>query len=411
MRLQIASDIDSRDGVSAKDERLTNMLSETDKDVTFTVVRPGLVLDAEASGVGNGLVVFNGELVSVYGANLTAGVEEQVAGFTSSYKNYNQSVQRIFPWASGFLLVSDDGTGGGYAKVEHTTDFITYATVIDSSSVFYIFNVDLVASNSTYWFMSIEDPDLEENYTLRVDVSLGITLIATSLFYGKIWDGAKFVGNISGDKTATSTDGETWVTGTTRGRDTYASEIAYNGSVYCLIGYSLDGKIWTYTSTDGLLWANETNVTTVASYYVVAITYGAGCFVIAGNNFAYRSTNGFTWSATNPFPGNVAIQQLTYNSASSLFIGVGYYELYADYRTIVTSPDGITWTSFLESFDGMSYKDLCSNGEGFVAVGYEFNAPYDGPHINIATYNDGLSTLLPIGTVTGTHFDFAQSPL
>jgi len=411
MRLPVTPQISTKDGVSNKNARLTNCLKESKKGGDKTVVRPGLVLDAQASGVGNGLVAFNGELVSVYGANLTAGLEEQAAGFTPSYKNYSQSVQRIFQWASGFILVTDDGTGGGYAKVEHTADFVSYTTILDSSSVNYIFNTHQVASNSTYWFMSVEDPDLEENYTLRVDTGLGITLIGTSLFYGTMWDGSKFVGYDLTTRSVTSTDGEAWTTGTLRGRDIYAAKVAYNGSTYCLIGFALDGKIWTYTSTDGLLWANETNVATVSSNYTVAVTYGGGYFVIAGNNFAYRSTNGFTWSAANPFPGNVAIQQLTYNSASSLFIGVGYYELYADYRTIVTSSDGITWTSFLESFDGMSYKDLCSNGEGFVAVGYEVNAPYDGPHINIATYNNGLSTLLPIGTVTGTQFDFAQSPL
>ena len=76
MRLNLASDIDSRDGASAKDESLTNCLKEVKKSGEKAVVRPGLSLDAQASGVGNGLVVFNNELVSVYGATLGFGVEE-----------------------------------------------------------------------------------------------------------------------------------------------------------------------------------------------------------------------------------------------------------------------------------------------------------------------------------------------
>ena len=73
MRLPITPQISTKDGVSAKNARLTNCLKESKKAGDKAVVRPGLVLDAVASGVGNGLVVFNNELVSVYGATLGFG--------------------------------------------------------------------------------------------------------------------------------------------------------------------------------------------------------------------------------------------------------------------------------------------------------------------------------------------------
>lgn len=76
MRLPIVPQISTKDGVSAKNARLTNCLKESKKTGDKAVVRPGLVLDAVASGVGNGLVVFNNELVSVYGATLEIGVGE-----------------------------------------------------------------------------------------------------------------------------------------------------------------------------------------------------------------------------------------------------------------------------------------------------------------------------------------------
>ena len=59
MRLPLVPEIDSRDGTSNKDERLTNALSETDEGVTLAVVRPGLVFEAEGTGVGGGLVAYN----------------------------------------------------------------------------------------------------------------------------------------------------------------------------------------------------------------------------------------------------------------------------------------------------------------------------------------------------------------
>jgi len=70
MRLPLASEIDSRDGVSAKDERLTNVLSESDGGVTFSVVRPGLEAVVTSTGNGNGIADFNGEIITVFGTAL-----------------------------------------------------------------------------------------------------------------------------------------------------------------------------------------------------------------------------------------------------------------------------------------------------------------------------------------------------
>jgi len=73
MRLPLTSDIDSRDGVSAKDERLTNMLGEDDEGIQLTVLRPGLATIATASGAGGGEINFNGVLITVFGTTLGFG--------------------------------------------------------------------------------------------------------------------------------------------------------------------------------------------------------------------------------------------------------------------------------------------------------------------------------------------------
>ena len=73
MRLPIASDIDSRDGASAKDERLTNVLGEDNNGQQMATLRPGLATIATASGAGGGAVNFNNVLISVYGTTLGFG--------------------------------------------------------------------------------------------------------------------------------------------------------------------------------------------------------------------------------------------------------------------------------------------------------------------------------------------------
>ena len=80
MRIPLTSDIDSRDGVSAKDERLTNMLGEDDEGIQLTVLRPGLATIATASGAGGGAVNFNDVLISVYGTTLGFGPAPSTIG-------------------------------------------------------------------------------------------------------------------------------------------------------------------------------------------------------------------------------------------------------------------------------------------------------------------------------------------
>lgn len=73
MRLPLVSDIDSRDGGSNKDERLTNVLSEMDEGVVLACVRPGLATIATASGAGGGAVNYNDVLITVFGTTLGYG--------------------------------------------------------------------------------------------------------------------------------------------------------------------------------------------------------------------------------------------------------------------------------------------------------------------------------------------------
>lgn len=72
MRIPLVTEVDSRDGSSNKDERLTNMLAEQDSEV-MACVRPGLNTLLASSGDGNGLMCFNGQIMHVFGTALKFG--------------------------------------------------------------------------------------------------------------------------------------------------------------------------------------------------------------------------------------------------------------------------------------------------------------------------------------------------
>ena len=80
MRLPVTTDINSRDGVSNRDERLTNTLVENDEGVQYAALRPALESVSSNSGHGNGVVDFQGVLVSVFGATAGAGSTPSTIG-------------------------------------------------------------------------------------------------------------------------------------------------------------------------------------------------------------------------------------------------------------------------------------------------------------------------------------------
>ena len=92
MRLYLTPEVDSRDGSSNKDERLTNVLIENDQGTQLAVVRPGLSSVATSSGNGNGVVNFNGILISVFGTTLGSGTgPTTVSTVTNGIYDFAQS--------------------------------------------------------------------------------------------------------------------------------------------------------------------------------------------------------------------------------------------------------------------------------------------------------------------------------
>lgn len=71
MRLALTPSVETKDGISNKNARLTNCLKESKKTGDKAVVRPGLVLSDTYTGLGNGLIPFDGRLLVIYDDTVT----------------------------------------------------------------------------------------------------------------------------------------------------------------------------------------------------------------------------------------------------------------------------------------------------------------------------------------------------
>lgn len=65
MRLPVVPQISTKDGTSNKNARLTNTLKESKKGGDKAVIRPGLVESTTFSGLGSGLIAFDGRVLTI----------------------------------------------------------------------------------------------------------------------------------------------------------------------------------------------------------------------------------------------------------------------------------------------------------------------------------------------------------
>lgn len=71
MRIPIVPPLSTKDGTANKNARLTNCLKESKKTGDKAVIRPGLVASDSFTGIGSGLIPFDGRLLVIYGDTVT----------------------------------------------------------------------------------------------------------------------------------------------------------------------------------------------------------------------------------------------------------------------------------------------------------------------------------------------------
>lgn len=412
MRLPLTPPLDTRDGVSAKNARLTNCLKESKKGGDKAVVRPGLVLDAVASGVGNGLVVFNNELVSVYGATLGVGFISTPAGVDKQDVTGEFFGNSIVAFGDGYVCVMQNTGDYSSEYVYYTEDFITFTEVWDNAEqgTFYLFGIPVVSGGTCY--LVADDDDTGDPYIMTFTSSLAANFAAGS-FHGSIWTGAKFVGGYSGTQSASSPDGSTW-TPKSYGMSLSGARFAYLDGVYVVSGYN-GSTLYILSCTDATPWAVVNTQASAGGNYNTDVTAGADRFVMVGLNVALYSMDGTTWASAT-LPNDVMMYSVIYHAGLGKFFALADYAFYDSTMPVLMSEDGVAWDDFgiTQSYVSTRGNSIAATDEGVVYVSTvcsDYVCTVPTPTLTTASQTAESSVIVSIDSVATGIYDFAYSPL
>ena len=409
MRLPITPQISTKDGVSAKNARLTNCLKESKKAGDKAVVRPGLVLDAVASGVGNGLVVFNNELVSVYGTTLGFGVTPPAELDSTFYNIAGVQLIDIKAFNGEWICCNAD-------QIYHTSDFVTFTPILTPGD--YETNTESgrqsLATNGTVTVCPFYNLNTDDTGFLSISTSYVETEVVLAYTpYIVIYGGSKFCGMRSTTQSVTSTDGTTWTDGTAFVGSLFSPAIAWSGSMFCLIGTSVANILYARTSSDGLTWTEAVTIKDISgqSNWNTPICWAGDRFVVSGKDWCSTSFDGVTWDTPYfPYPYDFQCKALSYNSSIDTVLAIGMYPIYSNPHTkMISNDNGATWIDTDDvAYNGIDYNDCVEDGTGFIAVG---STVVSGAANNIEVMTSEAGTIPALATITGDYYDFAQSPI
>lgn len=152
----------------------------------------------------------------------------------------------------------------------------------------------------------------------------------TGNLHGVGYGNGLFVG-VGPSAIVSTLDGATWSNRTPAGTFTLNS-VAYGGGNWIAVGNS--GVA--YRSTDGFNWSAAPSTGTANN--LVYVAYGAGTFVAVGaNGTVLTSTNGGdSWTARTSNAGTNVLNGVSYLQGQFIALGTGH--------ALITSPDGTTWT-------------------------------------------------------------------
>jgi len=210
-----------------------------------------------------------------------------------------------------------------------------------------------------------------------------------------IWAGTQFVGlEEPWNKIRTSTDGVNWAES---GSASYElSSIAWSGSKYVAVGENGTIK----TSSDLVTWSSPDAGTTVWLHDVI---WGDGQFIAVGDHTVLTSPDGITWTercnCVGANFGSVAW-------SGSLYVAANYS---GTSNESYTSPDGITWTQNInQHLDLVAWSDSLNLFAGI--SGYDSYTSPDGLTWTQAGHIPATSWLIESLTWDGTQFIVTSEP-
>ncbi|MFZ4456954.1 MAG: T9SS type A sorting domain-containing protein [Bacteroidales bacterium] len=187
------------------------------------------------------------------------------------------------------------------------------------------------------------------------------------------------VGNSgTGNRVMTSPDGITWTSRTSAADNTWKS-VAYGNGKFVAVSYDGTGNR-VMTSPDGITWTSRTSA---ADNQWTSVTYGNGKFVAVAGSGAGKnvmtSPDGIIWTLQTLSSDNYWTS-VTYGNGK--FVAVAMYTPFTSSDRVMTSSDGITWTSIASVYN--SWNSVTYGNGLFVAV-----APYGTSQV--MTSPDGIN--------------------
>jgi uncharacterized delta-60 repeat protein len=182
----------------------------------------------------------------------------------------------------------------------------------------------------------------------------------------------------------TSTDGASWTNADLGTTGNYFYGAAYGNNTFVVVGDAGEGGRSIFTSSDGITWSNNTPSGTEWISTLWSVTFGNGTFVAVGSSGAIvTSTDGIDWTS-NDFG--------TYDNLNAVAFGNGVFVAVGSSGTILTSSNGIDWTS-RDSGSSNTFYGVTFGNNTFVAVG----DAGDGGR-SILTSGDGITWTSRIST-------------
>lgn len=201
------------------------------------------------------------------------------------------------------------------------------------------------------------------------------------------WDGTRYY-SVLGSRVFESTDGITWSSVTLPG--SYGADIAYNGSVVCII----NGLPVSFSGTTSNLVESSSNGTTWTTHTLPSTQ--AWTNIVWNGSYFLATVNGSTVAATSPDCTTWTSRTLPVNAYRPTGGGGVFLLQPGSGTTVYTSPDGNAWTSRTTPF---SSYGAAWNGSKFLIVGGS-----GLPDLSSATSTNGVSwtsVTLPSGAATG----------
>lgn len=383
MRLPVTPQISTKDGISAKNARLTNCLKESKKSGDKAVIRPGLVLEIDGTGVGGGLVAFNNELVSVYGATLgfgpAGGLDEWTTYTLGTYTIVDNSISTI-PNADGvssFLVFN-----GRLYRTADGQSIIDVGAIYNNGSGGSDTAPQYFNTLTNKWYAIEETYDVDfDDYTYTFDTSSdGLTWTQVASY-----DTAQGVSLFS------------------IGSDIYATQIGLGRPVY-------------KSTNGGLSFSNVGNLPS-------ALTVLGFCVNIDGTAYICGQASGNYPRVQYTTDGvNYTTVDLPFASAN-IILGLAKYNGKI-FLQIFNNPDGTIDTYYCDSLSASGSAYTASDSYAYSVFGqttvglntasgrliHTFSVP-SGGNGTIKTKVISGGAITALATIQTGLYDFAQSPL